>query len=173
MEFLSSCLREIIGLFEGLGGLELIKLNHLNFLNLLNLKTSLPPGFQLPLNVFGQFVLLQDVRRQVGGSLDKSKAVRLLAIALERLVHVPFGGGVEEADLFAFGDGPDTTQHPAFGVEEHVGIAAVVDVLQEARVEENVFAGFQLNGHPAWGGVDRSRFESGNDLSGLERFGGA
>src|SRR5258707_838073 len=62
------------------------------------------PPRQLVLNMRLKLIPLEDVGREVGGSLNVSQATSSAARADERLRHVPFGGRVKVDDLFSRGN---------------------------------------------------------------------
>ena len=89
-------------------------------------------------NEFTQFVTLKDLFRDMCSAIDKAKTTGLVAIALERAGHVPFSRWIKESELFAFCYVTQSSYFHFCCIKEAIGIASMIDVLQEIRVQRNM-----------------------------------
>ena len=64
----------------------------------------------------------------------------MTAIATKRLGHFPFGGRVEEAELFIGGNIAQCQQLQCGCIKKHIGLTTMIDVLQEFRNRRIHFA---------------------------------
>ena len=87
-----------------------------------------------PFDEITQLITLKYFFRNMGGSIDKTKTARLIAIALERACHVPFSRWIEESELFAFFDITQSGYFHLCCIKETIGIASMINVLQEIRM---------------------------------------
>jgi len=90
-------------------------------------------------------VAIQRLRREVPSAGDLSQAIRRAAQAVKRPRHLPFGGGIEEAQLVSGCDVPRGTDLHALRVHHNGRSTRVVEVRELAKVL-NVPVRSDLNG---------------------------
>ena len=79
------------------------------------------------------------------GPADKAYAILAAAMALKRLVHIPFSRRIEKGELFPVAYGLQGNQYFVGGIKEAIGITAVVNAFQILWQKQNVFMFTDLN----------------------------
>mgnify|MGYP000014330680 FL=1 len=80
------------------------------------------------------------------GAGNGAKAMIGTAIAIEGLVHFPFGGRIKKPKLIARFDRGFGDQGVICQVEEYIGIATVIEVFEMIRFEFKMLRFTDLNG---------------------------
>lgn len=138
--------------------------------------------------MFIQKIPLELLATHVPGPADPTSTTARATLTLERLIHLPFGAGIEEGQLVAFTDalgipllvfpGRDADFDHGFlrvgeDVEFQAGFAAVVDV-EKVAVQLDVLGLGDLHTRPPFRGGDGEwrAGEAGHQGSRGERGGG-
>ena len=97
-------------------------------------------------NEFSEGILTQHFRRQERGSLDEFQASAASAKANKGLSYFPFSGRIKKGQFLSRADITEAHQFFFVGIQKHIGVATVVEVLQAIRIQGDVLVFTRLNG---------------------------
>jgi hypothetical protein len=112
-------------------------------------------------------VLADDLRADMGCTLDFAQAIPAAAKTFEGLGHIPFRGRIEESHFISLFDPLKGDHLHGICVEEDVGVTTVIDVLQMLRLQHDMLIDPNLYGEVSWGRQYRAGRETGDYLTGF------